>query len=76
MIGSRRTRTDLTKDVLRSNTFSLVNSSSTCSGKVSPSLASILARITALIFWEDIERGRCSRVNRFGGVLKERIYIM
>ena len=30
----------------------------------------------ALILSEGIERGRCSRVKRFGGVLKERMYIM
>jgi len=56
--------------------FSFINSSSMCSGRVSSSLFSAIVSSVALIFWEGIERGMCNRVNRFGGVLKERRYIM
>ena len=56
--------------------FSFVSSSSICSGRVSSSLIPVLESSMALIFVEGIERGRCNRVNRFGGVLKERVYIM
>lgn len=67
------TETNLTKYVLRSDVFSFINNSSMCSGRVSSSL---LESSIALILSEGMERGRCSRVKRFGGVLNERIYIM
>ena len=53
--------------------FSFINNSSICSGRV---FSSLLESSIALILSEGMERGRCSRVKRFGGVLKERIYIM
>lgn len=53
--------------------FNFINNSSICSGRVFPSP---LESSMALILSEGIERGRCSRVKRFGGVLKERMYIM
>lgn len=56
--------------------FSFINSSSICSGRVSPSLIPAFASSMVLIFWEGIERGICNRANRFGGLLKERMYIM
>lgn len=56
--------------------FSFINNSSICSGRVSSPVIPTLESIMALILSEGIERGRCSRVNKFGGVLKERMYIV
>lgn len=66
--------TNLTKYVLRSDVFSFISSSSICSGRVSSSLIPVLESSMALILWEGIERGRCSRVKMFGGAWKERVY--
>ena len=59
-----------------SNEFSFINRSSTSSGRASSSLIPLLPSSTARIFWEGIVSGRFSHVNRFGGFLNERVYIM
>ena len=65
--------TNLTKYVLRSYVFSFTNNSSISSGKAFSSLIPVLESSMVLIFSEGIERERCSRVNKFCGVLEERV---